>query len=66
MDDEQKEGCAMLSCIILGLLLWIAVASLTENREEKFESKEIVQPEKVLTTDGKKVDTIYVYKIKEN
>ena len=65
MDDEQKEGCAMLSCLILGVLIWITVASLTENREKRIETKELIQPEKVLTTDGKKVDTIYVYKINQ-
>lgn len=64
MDDEQKEGCAMLFILAIGVLLWIICETATSTAEKRIETKELIQPEIRLTTDGKTVDTLYVYKTK--
>lgn len=65
MENENKEGCAMLILAFFGVLLLSLSEYLTKERGKRIESREVVQPEKVLTTDGKKVDTIYVYKLNQ-
>ena len=61
---------------VFGYLVVIAIAGIIsfvcytgyfiydKTGKQVFESKVIIQPEIKLETDGKKIDTIYVYKFK--
>ena len=51
-------GCAFMA--IVGMLL-LAVVTNSDEKIEIRSSKKII-PEWQLTTDGKKVDTVYIYK----
>ena len=53
-------GCAFM--FIIGLIIIAIVTSVDENVEIRSTKK--IQPEWQLTTDGKKIDTVYIYKQK--
>lgn len=62
----EAFGC-LITIAIVGI---IAIVGYTgyfiydKTGTQTFESKVIIQPEIKLVTDGKKIDTIYVYKFK--
>lgn len=58
MDDEQKEGCAMLIFAIMVGIILATIGVVSETAEKRIKTK----PEILLTTDG---DTVYVYKLKQ-
>jgi hypothetical protein len=63
-------GKAFVYLVIIALAGIIAFVGYTgyfiydKTGTQVFESKVIIQPEIKLETDGKKIDTIYVYKFK--
>jgi len=64
MENSEFGNGLIVGWIISWILLGMLVAIFFEN-PIRIETKELLQPEKVLTTDGKKVDTIYVYKVNQ-
>jgi hypothetical protein len=54
-------GCAFMFC--LGLILSLIVLAIPSPQPE-IRTKKKITPEWELTTDGKKIDTIYIYKQK--
>jgi len=59
----QELATFILIVVIVGLLIGLAIGSITFYKKE-YVSKTKIVPEIRLTTDGKKVDTLYVYKLK--
>lgn len=58
---------AAIMGLVAGPLIIISVTYLGIDHffiEDKFESKELIQPETKLTTDGKSIDTVYIYRFK--
>ena len=45
----------ILTCVLVTL-------SMLDNRETTIQTNKRIQPEKRLTTDGKTVDTLFIYK----
>lgn len=60
IEDKSNSGCAftMFAMCLAGLLM---LASYSE-KETSLETKDKIIPEYRLTTDGKTIDTIWVYK----
>lgn len=54
-------GCAFM--FMLGLILSLILAAIPSPQPE-IRTRKKITPEWVLTTDGKKIDTIYIYKEK--
>ena len=44
------------------LTCFLVTLSMLGNRETTIQSNKLIIPEKKLTTDGKTIDTIYIYK----
>lgn len=62
-DFGKVIGCLMwIACIAIALLMFGGILFFTERGV--IESPTKITPEIRLTTDGKKIDTIYVYKVK--
>ena len=59
-------GMAVIILFVFGLSIGIGVfiGKTIWDNDGYIESKAVIQPMIKLTTDGKKVDTLYVYKIK--
>jgi len=59
-------GMAVIIIFVFGLSIGIGVfiGKTIWDNDGYIESKAVIQPMIKLTTDGKKVDTLYVYKIK--
>ena len=56
----------IISCILLICFIgYFVYDKFIGKKEIKIESKVLIVPEIKLTTDGKTIDTIYVYKLKK-
>ena len=67
MDSLGQILAGLFVIAILGIVSFIGFSIYIfydKSGEQIYESKIIVQPEIKLETDGKKIDTIYVYKFK--
>jgi len=67
MDSLGQILAGLFIIAILGVVSFIGFSIYIfydKSGEQIYESKIIVQPEIKLETDGKKIDTIYVYKFK--
>jgi len=64
MENSEFENGLIVGWIVSGTIFTVLGFALTKPTEE-FKSTTKIVPEKVLTTDGKKVDTIYVYKLNQ-
>jgi len=64
MENSEFGNGLIVGWIVSGIIFTVLGFALTKPTEELKSTTKIV-PEKVLTTDGKKVDTIYVYKINQ-
>ena len=67
MDSLGQILAGLFIIAILGVVSFIGFSVYIfydKSGEQIYESKIIVQPEIKLETDGKKIDTIYVYKFK--
>lgn len=62
----EAFGCLITIAIvgIISFFLYTAYFIYDKTGTQTFESKVIIHPEIKLETDGKKIDTIYVYKFK--
>lgn len=67
MDSLGQILAGLFVIAILGIVSFIGFSIYIfydKSGEQIYESKIIVQPEIKLQTDGKKIDTLYVYKFK--
>ena len=60
-DKDTTIGCFSIIILILFVALFLTFATFSEHEVEII-TKERIEPEQVLTTDGKVVDTIFIYK----
>jgi uncharacterized protein YpmB len=62
----QAIGCLVTIAIVgvIGVILLGGYLTFDLVKEDILESKKRLIPEIRLTTDGKKVDTLYIYKLK--
>ena len=58
---EDSFGTFMFGWLI-GMLTCLVVTICSLSGETVIESNKIIIPEKKLTTDGKTIDTLYIYK----
>ena len=70
MTDKEKLaekdtviGCFGWIVLTLFVILFLTIATFSKH-ECEIVTKEKIEPEQVLTTDGKVVDTLYIYKQK--
>jgi len=63
--ENSEFGNGLIAGWIGGMLVFIGLFLILSKSPKEFKSSTKIVPEKVLTTDGKKVDTIYVYKLKQ-
>lgn len=61
--DGESFGCGMFVGIIIVIIFVLLILS---NYEEKIVSTKPLIPQTQLTTDGKTVDTLYIYKNEKN
>lgn len=61
---ENTFGAFMLGCLIGMILTVILTVSALSSSEKSITSTKKIIPEWKLTTDGKTVDTLFVYKQK--
>lgn len=63
----QAIGCLVTIAIIgiIGIIGFTGYFTWDFFKEESIESAKRITPEIKLTTDGKKVDTIFIYKVKQ-
>ena len=59
MNDNRNPLLSLVSIFIIGALMSYGLWIIAHNG---IESRTIIIPEKRLVTDGKKIDTIYVYR----
>ena len=62
-EKDNTIGCFSIIILILFVALFLTFATFSEH-ECEIVTKEKIEPEQVLTTDGKVVDTLYIYKQK--
>lgn len=60
-DKDTTIGCFGMIILILFVALFLVFATFSEHECEIVTEKKI-EPEQVLTTDGKVVDTLFIYK----
>ena len=60
-EKDNTIGCFGMIILVLFVALFLAFATFSEHKCETV-TKEKIEPEQVLTTDGKVVDTIFIYK----
>ena len=59
---DSLIGVFMVGCFIGMLTFLIMLIIVDSNNPTEIHSDKILQPEKRLTTDGKTIDTLYIYK----
>jgi len=62
-EKDSVIGCFGMIILILCVALFLIVATFSEHKCETV-TKEKIEPEWKLVTDGKAVDTLYIYKQK--
>jgi hypothetical protein len=62
-EKDNVIGCFGMIILVLVVMLFCAVAAFSEH-EYEIVTKEKIEPEWKLVTDGKAVDTLYIYKRK--
>jgi len=62
-EKDNTIGCFSMIILILFVMLFCAFATFSEH-ECEIVTKEKIEPEWKLVTDGKAVDTLYIYKQK--
>ena len=60
--NESPELNIFMVGWFVGVLTCLIVAFWTMSGETTIQSRKIIIPEKQLTTDGKTIDTLYIYK----
>ena len=60
-EKDSVIGCFGMIVLTLFAILLLTIATFSEH-ECEIVTKEKIEPEQVLTTDGKVVDTLYIYK----
>ena len=67
--NNRETDCAFGGCVagmLVMFVLFAIVTALTYSNSIVIESDGIMKPEITLTTDGKTIDTLYVYRIVKN
>jgi hypothetical protein len=59
MKNIENELMSFLLGILVGMLIVVAIAASSEHNVESLKP---IKPEIMLTTDGKTIDTMYIYK----
>ena len=62
-EKDSVIGCFGMIVLTLYAVLFLTFATFSEH-EVEIVTKERIEPEQVLTTDGKVVDTLFIYKEK--
>jgi amino acid permease len=62
-EKDTAIGCFGMIILVLLVVLFSVFATFSKH-EFEIVTKEKIEPEQVLTTDGKSVDTLYIYKQK--
>ena len=62
-EKDSAIGCFGWIVLTLFAILFLTIATFSKHECEII-TKERIEPEQVLTTDGKVVDTLYIYKQK--
>lgn len=62
MNTDKLVGVFMVGFWIGMLTFFMVFLMLCSDKPTEIQSKKRIQPEKRLTTDGKTVDTLYIYK----
>jgi|LakMenEpi03Aug12_release.lakeMendotaPanAssembly.Ray.scaffolds.fasta_scaffold170408_2 hypothetical protein len=62
MNIDKLAGVFMVGFWIGMLTFFMVFLMLCSDKPTEIQSNKIIQPEKRLTTDGKTVDTLYIYK----
>jgi len=61
VEKDNVIGCFGMIIFILFVIIFCAFAAFREH-EDKITTKTRIEPEWVLTTNGKVVDTLFIYK----
>lgn len=62
-EKDNTIGCFGMIILVLFVIIFCTFATFSEH-ECEIVTKEKIEPEQVLTTDGKVVDTLFIYKEK--
>ena len=62
MNSNSSDFDVFMFGWLCGMITAVIIAVWVYSGETTIESKKIIIPEKKLTTDGKTVDTLYIYK----
>ena len=62
MDADKLAGVFMVGFWIGMLTFFMVFLMLCSDKPTEIQSNKRIQPEKRLTTDGKTIDTLYIYK----
>ena len=62
MDTDKLAGVFMVGFWIGMLTFFMVFLMLCSDKPTEIQSNKRIQPEKRLTTDGKTIDTLYIYK----
>jgi len=60
MNNDEKNGCA--ATIFMAVMIFILGLAIGTKFGNEIRSNNKIKPEIKLTTDGKIIDTIYIYK----
>lgn len=61
-NNDNPELNIFLAGFVVGMIACVVIAISSFSGKTTIQSRKIIVPEKQLTTDGKTVDTLYIYK----